>query len=110
MSRSNRATLRERADRSVRRSGVEALDPVGAPGRRLPGLAEVDPLADDLVVAELHDADGHHWSVVVADRVLVDPQVVAAGRAVELEVEAGPGRGPEADDVLLSGAYARVRR
>jgi len=58
------------------------LDPLGAPGRRLPGLAEVDPLVDDLLVTELHDPNGHHRSVVVADCVLVDPEVVAAGGPV----------------------------
>jgi hypothetical protein len=47
-----------------------------------PGAAtapQVDPLAHDLAVAELHDAhDVKGLLVVVPDDVLVDPQVVAA--------------------------------
>jgi hypothetical protein len=80
---------------------VEPLHPLGAPGGRLPGIGEIDPLADDLVGAELHDADDHHGLVVVADRVLVDPKVVAAGGPVELELAGGIGR-PEPDDVRLA--------
>src|SRR3954469_14089523 len=96
--------------RLVRIPRVEALDQVRAPGRRLPGIAEVDPLADDLVVAELHDADDHHRLVVVVDRVLVDPEIVAAGGAVELEVLARRIRGPERDDVRLpTHALAALR-
>jgi hypothetical protein len=43
--------------------------------------AEVDPVADDLVVAELCDAVAHHRVVVVADRALVDAEVVARRRS-----------------------------
>src|SRR5918998_708174 len=86
--------------RRLRLPRVEPLDPLGAPVRRLPRFAEVDPLADDLVVAELHDADDHHRLVVVADRVLVDPEVVAAGGPLELELLAGRIVRPEFDDVL----------
>src|SRR5215212_2272881 len=82
--------------------GVEQLDPLRAPGRRLPGVAEVDPLADHLLVAELHDPDGHHGSVVVVDRVLSDPEVVAAGDAVNLELLARRICRPERDDVGLA--------
>src|SRR5215216_1027176 len=88
-SRSSVANLRVRVPR------VEPLDPAGAPGRRFPGIAEVDPLADDLVVAELHDADDHDRVVVVADRVLVDPQVGAAGDPADLKVLAGRIGRPE---------------
>src|SRR5215211_1729017 len=98
------------ANLRVRVPRVEPLDPVGAPGRRFPGIAEVDPLADDLVVAELHDADDHHRLVVVADRVLVDPEVAAAGGPVKLEVLSGRIRGPEPDDVRLAAhALAALR-
>src|SRR3712207_1417732 len=38
------------AHRPVHLVGVEPLDPPGPPGRRLPVIAEVDPLADDLAV------------------------------------------------------------
>src|SRR3954452_4969733 len=89
-------------DRRVRLKRVEPLDPLGAPGRRLPAIAEVNPLADDLLIPELHDADDHHRLVVVADRVLVDPEVVAAGGPVELEVLAGWVRRPHRDDVRLA--------
>src|ERR687897_1175512 len=96
--------------RRVRLPRVEPLDPLGVPGRRLPGVAEVDPLADDLVVAELHDADDHHRLVVVADRVLVDPEVVAAGSSEELELLSGRIGRSEADDVRLAAqALAALR-
>src|SRR5215213_9165015 len=92
-SRSRRARRLEAGRSSVeavkhllRLPGIEQLDPLRARLRRLPGIAEVDPFADDLPVAELHDADDHHRLVVVPDRVLVDPEVVAAGDAAELEV------------------------
>src|SRR5215203_7051375 len=99
-----------RHDRRVPPPSVEPLDPGGAPGRRLPGLAEVDPLADDLAVAELHDANGHHGLVVVSDRVLVDPEVVAAGGPVQLELLAGRIGRPEPDDVRLAAqALAALR-
>ena len=53
---------------------------------------------------------GHHRLVVVADRVLVDPEVVAAGGPVELEVLAGRVRRPEPDDVrLATKALAALR-
>src|SRR3954452_13931745 len=97
-------------DRRVGRLGVEQLDPLGAPGRRLPALAEVDPLADDLLVAELHDADDHQRLVVVADRVLIDPEVVAAGGAVQLELLPRGIRRSKRDDVRLSAhALAALR-
>src|SRR5215212_2373342 len=86
----------------LRLPGIEPFDPLRAPGRRLPGLAEVDPLAYDLAVAELHDADAHHRLVVVADRVLVDPQVATAGGAKELELLAGRICRPEPRDAGLA--------
>src|ERR671910_3726828 len=90
--------------------GVEPLDPLGPPGRRLPGIAEVDPLADDLLVAELHDADDHHRLVVVANRVLVDPEAVAARSSAELELLSGRIGRPEGDDVRLAAqALAALR-
>src|SRR3954451_9080763 len=99
-----------RPNRRVRLPRVEPLDPLSPPGRRLPGIAEVDPLADYLLVAELHDADHHHGVVVVADRVLVNPEVVAAGGAVELELLAGRIGRPEGDDVRLAAqALAALR-
>src|SRR3954471_8446952 len=98
--------LRERKSRPsglrLRLPGIEPFDPLRAPGRRLPGLAEVDPLAYDFAVAELHDADAHHRLVVVADRVLVDPQVAAAGGAMELELLTGRICRPEPRDACLA--------
>src|SRR5829696_1383649 len=81
---------------------VHPLHPLCPPGRRLPRLPEVDALADDLAVAELHDTDGHDGPVVVADGVLVDPQVVAANRPVQQELLAGWVGGPEGGDVGLA--------
>src|SRR5829696_6534751 len=103
---STRARSRARSPPSAKRmprarAGRTARPP-SAPGGRLPRLAEVDPLADDLLVAELHDADGHHGSVVVADRVLVDPEVMAAADPVQLELLAGRIGRPEGDDVRLA--------
>jgi hypothetical protein len=40
--------------------------PIGRAKPAAPRIAEVDPLADDLVVAELHDADDHHRFLVVS--------------------------------------------
>src|SRR3954447_25393593 len=94
----------------LRIARIEALDELGTPRRRLPGIAEVDPLAHDLLIAELHDADDHHRLVVVVDRVLVDPEVVAARGPVQLEALARRIRGPERDDVRLSAhALATLR-
>src|SRR3954447_9544922 len=51
-----------------------------------------------------------HRLVVVADRVLVDPEVVAAGGPVQLELLAGRIRRPEGDDVgLAAQALAALR-
>ena len=60
---------------------LHPLDPLCPPGRRLPRLAVVEPLAGDLAVAELHDADGvERVRLVIPDGELVDPQVLAADR------------------------------
>src|SRR5215204_3604786 len=80
-------------------SGFHPLDPLRPPGRRFPRLPEVDALAKDLAVAELHDPDNHGGPVVVADGVLVDPQVVAADGPVQLELLASRVGGPEGGDV-----------
>src|SRR5690242_17918717 len=71
--RSAERTPARRAARPIRRARRAA-----ARNRR-----KVDPLADDLLVAELHGADDHHGMVVVEERVLIDPEVVAAGGPVQ---------------------------
>jgi hypothetical protein len=57
---------------------------------------------------KLHDAHADHRLVVVADRVLVDPEVVAAAGPVELELLAGRIGRPEPDDVRLAAQAARA--
>src|SRR3712207_2038887 len=102
--------LELRAGDGAEPSGIEHLDPCGAPRGRVPRLAEVDALAHDLLVPELHDPDGHDGPVVVVDRVLVDPQVVASGDAVHLEALARRIGRPEADDVRpAADALAALR-
>ena len=52
---------------------LHPLDPLCPPGRRLPRLAVVEPLAGDLAVAELHDADGvERVRLVIPDGELID--------------------------------------
>src|SRR6266511_355533 len=79
---------------------LHRLDPLCPPCRRLPRLAVVDPLADDLAAAELHDADGVvRVRAVVPDGELIDPKILAADRPMRLDVDVGGVRGPEGDDV-----------
>src|ERR671912_534705 len=84
------------------RLGVHPLDPLRPPGRRLPRFPEVDALADDLAVTELHDPNGHDRPVVVTDGVLVHPQVVAADGPVQLELLARRVGRPKGSDVGLA--------
>jgi hypothetical protein len=60
---------------------LHPLDPLCPPDRRLPRLAVVEPLAGDLAVTELHDADGvERVRLAIPDGELIDPQVLAAAR------------------------------
>src|SRR5919199_189904 len=82
---------------------LHRLDPLGPPGWRFPRLPEIDPLADDLAVAELHDAhDVVGRLAVVGDGVLVDPQVLPANGPMHLEAESGGIGGAEGEDVRLA--------
>src|SRR3954463_11729728 len=82
---------------------LHGLAPPGPPRGRIPRFPEVDPLADDLVVAELHDAHyAERLLAVVVNGVLVHPQVQASGHPMDLEGDASGVRGPERDDVCLA--------
>src|SRR5215207_5522518 len=89
---------------------IHTLDPLRSPGGWVPRVPEVDALADDLVVLELHDPYGPHWLAVVSDRVLVHPQVLPPDRAMQLELLTGWIGGSERDDVgLAPDALAALR-
>src|SRR5829696_3025876 len=62
---------------------LHSFDPLGAPGRRLPGLPKVDRLTRDLVVAEFHDVDRmHRLRAIVGDDVLGHPELATAADAL----------------------------
>ena|SRR5215218_2616661 len=65
---------------------LHPLDPLCPPDRRLPRLAVVEPLAGDLAVTELHDADGvERVRLVIPDGEVIDHRswrpIVRHGRA-----------------------------
>jgi hypothetical protein len=61
---------------------LSPLDPLSPPGRGIERTREVLCLAGNLAIAELHDANRVDWPLIVADHVLIDPQVAASEHCI----------------------------
>src|SRR6476620_5087058 len=79
--------LEQSADRGSISSqcGVNPLNPLAPPSRRLEGIREILCLAHDLTVAELHNTHCVCWSSLVRDCVFRNPEITVSENSLDVE-------------------------